>query len=201
MIITEILPYGKMKSRVLTDGDLVFSVYKGELKKYGLEEGAELSERMTEDVLLPLLTKRARERIVKLLKDRDYPEEELRKKLKLSWYPEQCISDALRWAQEKHYVDDRRFAENYIRWNGEGKSRRRLMFDLTQKGIGRELAEELLEEMPPDEAAQIRKELEKQNYRPENADPKERQRIAAKLSRRGYSWTQIENAMRYTDEV
>ena len=201
MIITEILPYGKMKSRVLTDGDLVFSVYKGELKKYGLEEGAELSERMTEDVLLPLLTKRARERIVKLLKDRDYPEEELRKKLKLSWYPEQCISDALRWAQEKHYVDDRRFAENYIRWNGEGKSRRRLMFDLTQRGISRELAEELLEEMPPDEAAQIRKELEKQNYRPENADPKERQRIAAKLSRRGYSWTQIENAMRHAEEV
>ena len=162
MIITEILPYGKMKSRVLTDGDLVFSVYKGELKKYGLEEGAELSERMTEDVLLPLLTKRARERIVRLLKDRDYPEEELRRKLKLSWYPEQCISDALKWAQEKHYVDDRRFAENYIRWNGEGKSRKRLMYDLTQKGISRELAEELLEEMPPDEAAQIRKELEKQ---------------------------------------
>ena len=172
MIITEILPYGKMKSRVLTDGDLVFSVYKGELKKYGLEEGAELSERMTEDVLLPLLT-----------------------------YPEQCISDALKWAQEKHYVDDRRFAENYIRWNGEGKSRKRLMYDLTQKGISRELAEELLEEMPPDEAAQIRKELEKQKYHPEKADLKERQRIAAKLSRRGYSWTQIENAMRHAEEV
>ena len=201
MIITEILPYGKMKSRVLTDGDLVFSVYKGELKKYGLEEGAELSERMTEDVLLPLLTKRARERIVKLLKDRDYPEEELRRKLKLSWYPEQCISDALKWAQEKHYVDDRRFAENYIRWNGEGKSRKRLMYDLTQKGISRELAEELLEEMPPDEAAQIRKELEKQKYHPEKADMKERQRIAAKLSRRGYYWTQIENAMRHAEEV
>ena len=46
MIITEIFPYGKMKSRVLTDGDLVFCVYKGELKKYGLEEGTELSERM-----------------------------------------------------------------------------------------------------------------------------------------------------------
>ena len=58
-----------------------------------------------------------------------------------------------------------------------------------------------LEEMPPDEAAQIRKELEKQNYHPENTDPKERQRIAAKLSRRGYSWTQIENAMRHAEEV
>ena len=201
MIITEILPYGKMKSRVLTDGDLVFCVYKGELKKYGLEEGAELSERMTENVLMPLLTKRARERIVRLLKDRDYPEDELRRKLKASWYPEQCISDAVQWARDKHYVDDRRYAENFIRWNGTGKSRRRLLYDLTQKGISRELAEELLEEMPPDEAAQIRKELEKQNYRPENADPKERQRIAAKLSRRGYSWTQIENAMRHAEEV
>ena len=201
MIITEILPYGKMKSRVLTDGDLVFSVYRGELKKYGLEEGRELSERMTEEVLLPLLTKRARERIVKLLKDRDYPEAELRRKLELSWYPEQCIAEALKWARERHYVDDRRFAENYIRWNGEGKSRRRLMYDLGQKGISRELAEELLEEMPPDEEAQIRKELKKLNYRPENADLKERQRIAAKLSRRGYSWTQIENAMRRGEEV
>ena len=201
MIITEILPYGKMKSRVLTDGDLVFSVYRGELKKYRLEEGAELSERMMEEVLLPLLTKRARERIVRLLRDRDYPEAELRRKLELSWYPEQCIAEALKWARERHYVDDRRFAENYIRWNGEGKSRRRLMYDLGQKGISRELAEELLEEMPPDEEAQIRKELKKLNYRPENADLKERQRIAAKLSRRGYSWTQIENAMRHAEEV
>ena len=201
MIITEILPYGKMKSRVLTDEDLVFSVYRGELKKYGLEEGAELSGRMMEEVLLPLLTKRARERIVRLLKDRDYPEAELRRKLELSWYPEQCIAEALQWARDRHYTDDRRFAENYIRWNGEGKSRRRLMYDLAQKGISRELAEELLEEMPPDEEAQIRKELKKQDYHPENADPKERQRIAAKLSRRGYSWTQIENAMRYTEEV
>ena len=201
MIITEILPYGKIKSRVLTDGDLVFCVYKGELKKYGLEEGAELSERMAENVLLPLLTKRARERIVRLLKDRDYPEAELRRKLELSWYPEQCIAEALQWARDRHYTDDRRFAENYIRWNGEGKSRRRLMYDLAQKGISRELAEELLEEMPPDEEAQIRKELKKQDYHPENADPKERQRIAAKLSRRGYSWTQIENAMRHAEEV
>ena len=190
-----------MKSRVLTDGDLVFSVYRGELKKFGLEEGAELSERMTEEVLFPLLAKRARERIVKLLQDRDYPEAELRRKLELSWYPEQCISEALQWARDRHYADDRRFAENYIRWNGEGKSRRRLLYDLAQKGISRELAEELLEEMPPDEEEQIRKELKKQNYHPDNADPKERQRIAAKLSRRGYSWTQIENAMRHAEEV
>ena len=81
------------------------------------------------------------------------------------------------------------------------KSRRRLLYDLAQKGRARELAEELLEEMPPDEEAQIRKELKKQNYHPENADQKERQRIAAKLSRRGYSWTQIENAMRHAEEV
>ncbi|MBQ7535290.1 MAG: regulatory protein RecX [Stomatobaculum sp.] len=200
MIITEILPYGKMKSRVLTDGDLVFSVYRSELREYGLEEGRELSEKMLEEVLFPLLTKRARERIVRLLKDRDYPEAELRRKLQLSFCPEQCASEALRWAREKHYVDDRRFAENYIRWN-DGKSRRRLLFDLTQKGIGRELAEELLEEMPPDEEAQIRRELEKRNYRPDSADPKERQKIAAFLSRRGYSWSRIESAMRRAEEV
>ena len=100
MIITEIIPYGKMKSRVLTDGDFAFSVYRTELRKFGLEEGGELTEQFLETVLIPLLTGRAKERVVLLLEKQDYPEAVLRRKLRQSYTPEVCIDAALAWASE-----------------------------------------------------------------------------------------------------
>ena len=196
MIITEICPYGKMKSRVLTDEGLVFSVYRSELNKYGLEEGRELTEEVLEGVLYPLLKKRAVERVVRLLKEKDYTEAELMRKLLLSYCPEECARQAVQWALERHYVDDRRYAENYIRWHAEGKSRRRILLDLQEKGVPREVAEELLETTPPDEEAQILRELRKRRFDPEHADLKERKRTAAFLMRKGYSWAQIESALR-----
>ena len=41
MIIREIVPVTKQKSRVVTDEDLSFVLYKGELSRYGLEAGRE----------------------------------------------------------------------------------------------------------------------------------------------------------------
>ncbi len=196
MIITEIIPYGKMKSRVLTDEDFAFSVYRTEARKLGLAEGRELTEEFLETVLLPLLTRRARERVVLLLEKQDYPEAVLRRKLRQSYTPEVCIDAALCWAEEKHYLDDRRYAENYLSWHAAGKSRRRLFSDLMARGIDRDLAEELLEACPVDEESQIAAELRKKRFDPETADPKERQRMAAYLARHGYSWCQIENALR-----
>ena len=43
---------------------------------------------------------------------------------------------------------------------------------------------------------QIAEELRKKHYDPESADPKERSRMAAHLARHGYSWAQIESALR-----
>ena len=196
MIITEIIPYGKMKSRVLTDRDFAFSVYRTELRKFGLEEGGELTDEFLETVLMPLLTRRAKERVVLLLEKQDYPEAVLRRKLRQSYTPEACIDAAVAWASEKHYLDDRRFAENYLSWHASGKSRRRLFSDLMAKGIDRDLAAELLEQCPVDEEAQIAEELRKKHFDPETADSKERQRMAAYLARHGYAWSLIESTLR-----
>ena len=67
---------------------------------------------------------------------------------------------------------------------------------LQEKGVPREVAEELLETTPPDEEAQILRELRKRRFDPEHADLKERKRTAAFLMRKGYSWAQIESALR-----
>ena len=76
MIITEILPLGAKKSKVLTDEDFAFSLYRGEVKKMELEVGRELTADFLRTELYPSLIRRSRERLLYLLKQRDYTEAE-----------------------------------------------------------------------------------------------------------------------------
>ena len=196
MTVTEIAPRGKTASQVSTDADFSFRIKNRDLRGLGLSVGAEIPEEMFRQVLLPLLDEYALRRAADLLKDRDYTERELRRKLEESGSPEICVDSVLEWAKEHRYIDDRRYAENYVSWHSAGKSRRRILSELLLKGIGQELAERLLSEMPPDEESQILLLLRKKHYDPESRDPAERRRIASFLSRRGYSWSEIESAMK-----
>jgi len=191
MIVEKVQPFGKTRSKVLTDGDFAFVLYNTELGKFRISEGAVIPEEVKEKVLIPLLSKRARERVAFLLKDSDKTEARLRQKLKMSFYPECCIETAVGWAKEKHYVDDERFASCYASYHGSGKSRKKLLYDMMLKGVSRETAEKVLEDQPVDEEEQIRRELKKRRYDPESASPEEKRRMAAALARKGYSWDLI----------
>ncbi len=190
MKVDRIVPYGKTRSRVLFAEGLALLFYNGELPRLGLAEGAELTEEEYERKILPLLTRRAKERLVSILKASDKTEAELRRRLKEGFYPPEAVEAALAWAREKHYADDRRYAETYLRWHSEGRSRKKLLYDLQSKGLDRELVEELLEETEVDEEEQIRAELARRHFSPE-MDAKEKQRIFAALARKGYSWEQV----------
>ena len=165
-------------------------LYNGEIKRMHMTEGTELSDEVYECQLVPMLTKRAKERLVYILKSADKPENELRRKLRESCYPEKSIEEAVSWAKGKHYIDDERYVENYIRYHSEGKSRRKLMYDLQAKGLEKKLILSMLEESGVDEDAQIEAELRKKHYTPD-MDPKEKQKIIAALTRKGYSWGAI----------
>ena len=195
MTITEILPLGTKKSKVLTDEDFAFSLYRGEVKKMELEVGRELTDDFLKTELYPLLIRRSRERLLYLLKQRDYTEEELRRKFREGFYPEEIAELALDYGRSLRYVDDRRVAETYIRTRSGEKSARYLKTALLNRGFDKELIEELLEAEAPDEGAQICRELKKRGYSPE-LDAKAEQRIYAALLRKGYSYGAIRDAIR-----
>ena len=195
MTITEILPLGTKKSKVLTDEDFAFSLYRGEIKKMDLEVGKELTEDFLKTELYPLLIRRSRERLLYLLKQRDYTEAELRRKFREGFYPEEIAELALDYGRSLRYVDDRRVAETYIRTRSGEKSARYIKTALRNRGVDKELIEELLEAEAPDEGAQICRELKKRGYSPE-LDAKAEQRIYAALLRKGYTYGAIRDAIR-----
>ena len=194
MIIEKITPYGKTRSKVLFEEGLVLMLYNGELGRLHLTEGTEVSEEMYSQKILPTLKKRAKERLVYILKASDKPEAELRRKLKEGCYPDEAIDEAISWAKSKHYVDDERYVETYLRYHAEGKSKKKLFYDLCAKGISKELIANMLEDTEIDETEQIKAELIKRHYS-EDMDEKEKQKIYAALARKGYSWSAVSQAV------
>lgn len=195
MTVTSIVPLDKRRSKVFLEEDFAFVLYKGELKRYHIEEGEDLPEEVYREIITLIICKRARERAVNILKNSDKTELELRRKLREGFYPEEAIDSAVRKLKDYHYVDDESYAERYVETQGSKKSRRQLSFDLERKGIDRETISRLLEENPVDEETQIRAFLRRKHYEPGKMEPKEVARLTAALGRKGFSFSSIRKAM------
>jgi len=197
MQITAVVPIDRRRSKVLCEEGLVFALYNGEVKRYKIEEGTDLSEEVYEEILTQILMKRARERALYLLKDQDRTEQEIRRKLKEGFYPESAMKGAIEFLKEYHYLDDLEYGRRYIRSHGDRRSKKRLQFDLQQKGIDKELIRLLMEENEEEisEDLQIQRFLKKKGYEKGETTPKEREKLMAALARKGFSYDAIVRGM------
>lgn len=205
MIVTQITEISKTRSKIYINQEFAFVLYKGELRLYHVREGEELSEEDYKTIVQEVLPKRARLRAMNLLKSREYTTAQLRMKLKQGLYPEEVIEDALEYVASFHYTDDCRYALDYIIYNADKKSRRRMEQDLAAKGISAGILEQAFEAWQEqggeiDEQSQIVKLLKKKNYDPEETDLKEKQRLYAFLLRKGFSGEEIKRALKISGE-
>ena len=127
------------------DNGTEFILYRSEIR--GLPQ-AESTLLMTEDAYLPvslyekilteIVGKRAKKRALFLLERMDRTESQLCEKLRQNGYPEECVAAAVEYVKQYHYIDDLRYAKQYIRYHQQKKSSQRLKMDLMKKGVGRE---------------------------------------------------------------
>ena len=197
MEITKIQALTKQKYRIFLDGESAFAVYKGELSRYHLEEGAVLPPEVYEELVNRVLKKRATLRAMHILERTDKTEAQLRRKLEESEYPKEAVESAIAYVTSYGYLDDRRYAEHYIEWKKQGKGKARLKMELVQKGISREIIEEVLESTDFGETREmIRQIILKKRKTDIPMNEKEKQRIYGFLMRKGFSSSDILAVMR-----
>ncbi len=197
MEITKIQALTKQKYRVFLDGESAFAVYKSELSRYHLEEGAVLPPEVYEELVDKVLTKRATMRAMHILECADKTEAQLRRKLEESEYPKKAVESAIAYVASYGYLDDRRYAEHYIEWKKQGKGKARLKMELAQKGISREIIEEVLEATDFGETRETIRQLILKKRKSNTAmDEKEKQRLYGFLMRKGFSSSDILAVMR-----
>lgn len=199
MQITDIVEVDNKRVKVYIDGEYAFVLYKGEIRDYRIKAGFEISENVYEEITTVLLPKRATKRAMNLLQKKDYTESKLREKLREGLYSDDCIDAAIDYVKSYKYLDDERFARDYITYHMELRSKNRILQDLLGKGISKDLCESLINELYSEcdsdvETEQIRNLLNKKHYS-EDMDYKDKQKIIAFLLRRGYSMESIKKAM------
>lgn len=197
MQITEITEHKKGRSKIVLADGTIWILYKGEIRTFQLMPGMELTEEQFSGIREEVLLKRAKKRALHLLERMDRSESGLREKLRQNEYPLDIIEDVILYVKSCHYIDDERYARNYIQSYQGQRSKQRITMDLMTKGIHKKVIEAAISEVyEADEYRMIQSLLVKKNYHPQTSDVKEQQKIYNFLLRRGYKSEDVLRAMK-----
>ncbi len=134
---------------------------------------------------------------LRFLSYRDHSEKELINKLVQKGHKYDYALSACEKLKEYRYIDDERFAENYSKnlIDRKGMSIRGIKNELSRKGISREIADNVCENLDNDPISVIIDLLNKK-YSRYLSDEKGVRKTVASLQRLGYRWSDINSAMR-----
>lgn len=139
---------------------------------------------------------RAKKKAMSLLQHMDRTEWELRSKLEKAGFTEESIREAVEYVRSFHYIDDRRYAFRFVEIYCESRSIQRIRQDLQKKHIPDELITLALEEIEYDDSRALEKAMDKiLPQTEEELSYQERQKIIAKLYRKGFRVDQIINQL------
>jgi regulatory protein len=176
---------------------LSFPLGKKESRNLELEVGKELFEEQLSWILEELVFPRGRNYLIYLLSAKDYTCKEVADKLKKARYPDEVIEQILSYGLEKHYLDDLRYAEDYVRTHKSGKSMRQLTCKLLEKGIPSYILNQLEEEDDQEELLpKVRRYYEKKT----GSAYERRGKTYQYFVRKGYSSGLVRDLIREVEE-
>ena len=197
MVIQELKPSKKVPGRwlaVLEDGSIL-RLGENEVLDFSLYAGRELTDREGEQLTLSVERNGRRERALSLAAGKPMSRRELERKLAEWGAGEEEQAAVCGRLEELGILDDARYAELVVRhYSGRGYGERKLRDELYRRGVPRELWADALEQAG-DPARAIDAFLDKKFKGVPPEDPRELKRASDALARRGYSWTEISEAM------
>lgn len=198
MIVTQIEEVTKSRYKVFLDEQFAFVLYRGELSRFHMKKGQEVTQEDYDRINRDVVLKRAKKRLLHLLDQMPRTEQQLRVKMKQNFYTEDMIEEAIQYAMGYGYINDKNYANMYIQDKINRKSKKELYCALLQKGIEKEIIQEVLEELyeEHDDLEAIRMLIRKKNFKAEEATEKDRQKLYGYLMRKGFSYTDVESVIR-----
>ena len=143
--------------------------------------------------------KNARRKAMKLLEHMDRTEKGLSDRLRQAGFSAEAVEDAMNYVRSYGYLNDDRYAENYISFRMGTKSRQKILQELLGRGIDHETAVRAWECVAgveePDELAILRSSVEKKYQPSTRLNEKEMNRLMGYLLRRGFTYTDISHIL------
>ena len=135
----------------------------------------------------------ARRKALRLLEHMDRTERGLTDRLRQAGFSEEAAEDAV------GYINDERYAFNYIMYRIHDKSRQKIFQELQQKGVDRQTIQSAWEEAEeleaPDEHALLLSQIEKKYPPDTEIDERQMRRLLGYFARRGFRQGEITSAL------
>ena len=137
---------------------------------------------------------------IRLLSGKRLSKAQLAAKLRDRGYEPNSVAQAVEICEERRYVDDRTFAQLYVKSVLDRKpvGRMRLLHDLLRHGIDGDLAHQVIDEFEGDDEERIDRALAKlEAIRPQDGY----EQLGRRLERQGFTAPQIAKALRQRAKV
>lgn len=182
------------KIHIMVDGEYLMTSNTDFIALSKIEENREITEEELAAFQKAVNSNRAFNKAADLLSRRDHSSKELLQKLRQKGFSEGA-EEAIERLSCLGYIDDRKFAERYAdelkRVKKYGK--RRIRDALYQKGIDSEIIDGIVSEMEIDNDELVR--IIERKYRRYLGDEKGIRKTFAALTRMGYSFSEIKEAL------
>ena len=194
MLITAIEPRRKAMSALYLDGEYVMNLDTRTLIENRFDVGKDIDDEDLHEIIRLSNERRAKEKALWLISYRDHSKKELADKIKRTC-DEESADKAVERMEELGLVNDASYALHYAQKLIFTKhmSKNAVVYELARKGIDKELAAEILDEIEVDSSEQIRIIIDKK-YK-NISDEKIRRRAVAALQRLGYRWDEIKGVI------
>lgn len=194
MLITAIEPRRKAMSALYLDGEYVMNLDTRTLIENRFDVGKDIDDEDLHEIIRLSNERRAKEKALWLISYRDHSKKELADKIKRTC-DEESADKAVERMEELGLVNDESYALHYAQKLIFTKhmSKNAVVYELARKGIDKELAAEILDEIEVDSSEQIRIIIDKK-YK-NISDEKIRRRAVAALQRLGYRWDEFKGVI------
>lgn len=196
MVIQELKPSQRVQGRwlaMLEDGSIL-RVGQQEIADFALYAGRELTEEEAAALTAGLRSRQMRERALELLSRKPQSRRELTRKLN-EWGagPEEADAVCDRM-EELGYLNEAAYATRIVEvYSARGFGEKKLRDELYRRGVPREEWDEALARV--EDATQAIDDFLQKKLTGWTGDRKQLQKVTAALARRGFSWSDIRDAL------
>lgn len=195
MYVTELISVDKKQILVITDDDIRFRLYKGEVRRFNVTAGMNIEETVLNEIFT-LQKKRCKERALYIVERADKTEKELRIKLESGDYPEEIVECTLEFLKRYDYINDYRYSCNYVRQKTVKYGMRKIKYELLSKGVSVETIDKVFAENETDSREVIRKILTGRRFDFSTNDRKQIDRQIRYLIGKGFSYEDISSVIK-----
>ena len=195
MTVTQLQTTKRGRISVYVDGEFLFAAESDAVARSGISEGSEVDEHRLNDLLKDSRLIEAKRRALNMLSVRDYSGEQLAERLSRKTGSESAHA-AVERMQELGLIDDEKYALRCaLQLFEKGFAQRRIRYELQKRRLSEEVISAALEQTDFGDGADRAEELLARKVGVITTES-DRRKAAAFLERCGYSYSDINTAIR-----